>query len=523
LIFRRIWRLVAVLVATVLLTTGCVKLEMDMTVAKDDTVSGTMVFALAKSIAGLADQGAESGDSLATDGLFADPNNVSIEPYDDGAFVGTSYTFKDIPLAQLAPEVGDSSSFAIKRQGDNLVVSGILDTSSEGESLEENPLGDSFIEGIAASTSIRITVTLPGEILETNGVIDGQSITWTGKFGEKLDIQAVAVSPLQEPINWLVFGGLIGLLLAIAAGAVAFLLTRKKSADLESASEAKAAKSSKPPKEKKLSKQELLAVEAKANRPWYQKKRFALPAVGFVAVSLLAIALGLLLPKSSPNNTAQPGSGNQTGPSASAFPEASPSPSATNSASGSQGTTQPGSSQPAPAQPAPAPVETKVEVPPPPANRVPAAVSVAPSETYNQMLAREDALYYWSENWWSRSGLIYWLADVGHSLEDATYGVDALQVDWNQEASGMANAKLAEFYFSRLGLIYELEAEGFSRSQATFGVDSLSYDWYAEAYNLAWDYVQIQGYSQLEAYNLLIADYFTADEADYGSYWAANP
>lgn len=535
---RRIWGFVAVSVATVLMTTGCIKLEMDMTVAKDDTVSGTMVFALAKSVADLAEQSSEDQDSseavnpVTTDNLFANSENVVIEAYDDGSFVGTSYTFENIPLAQLAPEVGDNSTLAIKRQGDNLVVSGVLDTSSEGESLEENPLGDSFVEVITASTSIRITITLPGEILETNGVVDGQSITWTGKFGQKLDIQAVAVSPLEEPINWLVVGGLIGLLLALVGGLSAWLLTRKKPKDGDRTNTEKLSKengakeiSSKETKAKKLTKEEILAAEALAARPWYQKKRFAFPAIGMVALSLVAIAAGLLLPKSGPSSASSPGSANDPSASSSAtsFPEptdspkVSASPSAgTGSSSGSQ------SAQPAPPQAAPAPEAQKVEVPPP-ANRVPPAQQIAPSESDGQLYAREDALFYWSSNWYSRNGLINWLVDNGHSYADASYGVDSLGVDWFSEASGMANYYISDLYFSRVGLIAQLEYEGFTTSQATFGVDSLKYDWFEEAYYLAWEYIQNQGFTEEEAYAQLISEYFTAAEAEYGSYWAANP
>jgi hypothetical protein len=65
---KRFWGLLSVAVATVLVTTGCVKLEMDLTVSTDDKVSGTMVFALASSIADLAEEGAEASQPMSTEG-----------------------------------------------------------------------------------------------------------------------------------------------------------------------------------------------------------------------------------------------------------------------------------------------------------------------------------------------------------------------------------------------------------------------------------------------------------------------
>ena len=58
------------------------------------------------------------------------------------------------------------------------------------------------------------------------------------------------------------------------------------------------------------------------------------------------------------------------------------------------------------------------------------------------------------------------------SLEDATYGVDAQNADWNSQASKSAASYLKLMSFSRLGLIAQLVYEGFSQSQAEYGVSS---------------------------------------------------
>lgn len=223
---RRILGSIAVALSTVLLTTGCIKLEMDMNVAADDTVSGTMVFAVAKSLAELSPEGSEGTPT--TDTLFESNAFVKVEPYEDEEFTGSSYIFQGIPLSQFKPDVGDGSEFAIERQGDNIVVSGILDTSSQSAELESNPFAEAIMESIAETTSIRVAITLPGEILETNGEVQGQTVTWNGAFGEKLELQAVAVSPLSPFSNWILIGGIAVGVLILGTVLAIVIRNRKK-------------------------------------------------------------------------------------------------------------------------------------------------------------------------------------------------------------------------------------------------------------------------------------------------------
>jgi hypothetical protein len=52
------------------------------------------------------------------------------------------------------------------------------------------------------------------------------------------------------------------------------------------------------------------------------------------------------------------------------------------------------------------------------------------------------------------------------------YGVDALNVDWNDQAAKKAASYLEYSSFSRSGLIEQLAFEGFSREQAEHGVST---------------------------------------------------
>jgi hypothetical protein len=62
----------------------------------------------------------------------------------------------------------------------------------------------------------------------------------------------------------------------------------------------------------------------------------------------------------------------------------------------------------------------------------------------------------------------------GYSTEDATWAVDSLNVDWNEDAAEAAEDYLS-YSSSRSGLIEQLMFEGYTREQAEFGVNAAGY------------------------------------------------
>jgi SOS response regulatory protein OraA/RecX len=100
------------------------------------------------------------------------------------------------------------------------------------------------------------------------------------------------------------------------------------------------------------------------------------------------------------------------------------------------------------------------------------AVSPSPStrETVNQENAREKAQSYLDYKAFSRTGLIDQLKYEGFSKKDATYAVNAIRPNWNQQAVKAAKAYLDYSSFSRQGLIDQLVYEGFTMKQAIYGV-----------------------------------------------------
>lgn len=95
----------------------------------------------------------------------------------------------------------------------------------------------------------------------------------------------------------------------------------------------------------------------------------------------------------------------------------------------------------------------------------------APNLTRSQENALRSAEQYLNMTSFSRSGLIEQLEFEGYSTEDATFAVDAVEVDWKEQAARSAEQYLNMTSFSRPGLIEQLEFEGFTREQAEYGVD----------------------------------------------------
>ncbi len=94
------------------------------------------------------------------------------------------------------------------------------------------------------------------------------------------------------------------------------------------------------------------------------------------------------------------------------------------------------------------------------------------NETAGQENARGSAESYLKYSAFSRSGLIGQLEFEGHSTEDASYAVDAVNADWNEQAARSAKNYLEYSSFSRSGLIDQLLFEGFTQSQAEYGVST---------------------------------------------------
>ncbi|HEY6677831.1 MAG TPA: hypothetical protein VI411_02910, partial [Actinomycetota bacterium] len=187
-------------VALVFLMTGCIKLNMNLGINSDNTVSGTIEFGIQKELVDLTGQNVE--DLLGSDAPFpSSAPGVTVEPFDDGEFAGRQVILEDVPIEEFnsggtvgasggtggsGPTSGaGADSLRIARQGDTFVVTGVLDL-SRALSGVTGPLAGTGGAQVFESADIRIAITFPGEVLQApGGEIDGNTVTYMPEFDER--------------------------------------------------------------------------------------------------------------------------------------------------------------------------------------------------------------------------------------------------------------------------------------------------------------------------------------------------
>ena len=136
--------------------------------------------------------------------------------------------------------------------------------------------------------------------------------------------------------------------------------------------------------------------------------------------------------------------------------------------------------------------------------------------TVSQRNAVKKGASYLKSSAFSRTGLIGQLQYEGFTLDDATYGTDAQNADWNVQAVKKGASYLKSSAFSRTGLIGQLEYEGFTADQATSGTDAQNADWNLQAGKKAASYLKSSAFSRSGLIDQLLYEGFTQEQAEYG-------
>jgi hypothetical protein len=211
--------------ALTLLLAGCFRVNMNVDVTPENTVSGTAIIAVDESLLELSGQ---TADQLFKDMDLSDlPAGATMDRYEEDGFVGQTITFDEVPLAEFTGNntlsgAGGASGdeLNIVRQGDEFHVSGAFDMS--GPEFTGTEVPKQFLE----SFEFKISITFPGEVRSATGAIDGNTVTWEPTFGENTRVEAVAsaIPSASSPL-------LMILLIAAGAlilGAIVFMLTHRK-------------------------------------------------------------------------------------------------------------------------------------------------------------------------------------------------------------------------------------------------------------------------------------------------------
>ena len=226
---RKVTATFAAILSTFLLT-GCIKLDMDLTVNKDRTISGTVIGAVSDYLAAMAEEsGDTSSNSLTSelDSLF-DENTpgVTVKEYKSGGFTGQQYILDHVAISELSGDGADADSFNIKIEGNRATVSGVLDLSMDEDTTSSLEFfGADLAKGLFSSAQMRIAVRFPGKVVSSSGEIsaDGKQVIWTPVIGERNELSATVELPNAKKI--LIYAGIgIGALVLLL---IAFLLGRK--------------------------------------------------------------------------------------------------------------------------------------------------------------------------------------------------------------------------------------------------------------------------------------------------------
>jgi hypothetical protein len=220
---RTIGRLAAV-GALALLLSACLKLDMSLEVSSDDTVSGSVIFAVQKELLDLA--GGSVEDLLGTDAPLPEGvEGVSVEDYEDSEFAGQRYTLDAVPLEQFNSGDGEEQ-LRIAREGDVFTVSGVLDLSS-------GLTGPTGLTGIDPSqflqgADLRISISFPGDVTDANGQVDGNTVTWRPEIGERLELHATASAVGGGDSNLTTILIIAGIAVVVIAIVVAVVLSQRR-------------------------------------------------------------------------------------------------------------------------------------------------------------------------------------------------------------------------------------------------------------------------------------------------------
>lgn len=206
--------------AAMVVLSGCFKLDMELELASDDTVDGSIVVAAQRSFAELAGGEDALRESLSQDGsglVGEQPSAGSVEArdYEDDDWIGVEYVIDDVPLEEFGS--GETGDLSITRDGDEFVVSGTMDLTG---GVSDDPAANAMLD----EAEIEISITFPGGIVSSNGEEDGNTVTWTPVAGEVLEVDAVGSA--EGGLPWGLIGAVLAVLLLVVVGVVLLLVVR---------------------------------------------------------------------------------------------------------------------------------------------------------------------------------------------------------------------------------------------------------------------------------------------------------
>ena len=216
-------RTIAILAAAavILLLSGCVRFQAQLTVTQDNVLHGEVVVA---SIIGDGDQAVEDAKERAAEieeKLLPDlsgVDGVTRSEYNRDGYAGSSFTLENTPLQAINSD-SDRGSLHLKRDGETFVFDGVINFSPDSD---EAPPKD------ADESNIEVAITFPGAVTEHNGKLNGTEVSWNTSYEGSLDMHAVASAEPTGPATWVwVVSGIAGLVVLVAVIIAVGLMRRR--------------------------------------------------------------------------------------------------------------------------------------------------------------------------------------------------------------------------------------------------------------------------------------------------------
>lgn len=196
---RHAIRFARVAVATFLIVavTGCLRMEMDLTV-EGETANGNMIIALDRVAAQTFGMGPEDLINDVGEDDVSTLQGVSTEPFEDDDWIGVEYIFNQVSLNDLNELAGTEEELPrieFDAQAGTYEFSMVIDMSDfapdelEGEDITFPGLDPS---ALLEQFEVRIAITFPGDVIEHNGQLSGTTVTWEPEIGDRTEMRAVA-------------------------------------------------------------------------------------------------------------------------------------------------------------------------------------------------------------------------------------------------------------------------------------------------------------------------------------------
>lgn len=216
-------RIAGALIATaaLLLLSGCVRFQANITVTPENTLNGDIVVA---TVVGDGDNAKVDAKDRATDiekkllPNLSGADGVTRSDYDSDGYAGSKFSLSNTPIAAINSD-SENGTLILTREGEKFVFNGTVNFTPDSD---EAPPKD------ADESNIEVAISFPGTVTDHNGELNGTRVTWNTSYEGSLDMHAVASADSVGPPAWMwpVIG--LGGLAIIAVIVIAVIASKRR-------------------------------------------------------------------------------------------------------------------------------------------------------------------------------------------------------------------------------------------------------------------------------------------------------